>query len=257
MAIPATVALVLRQQELRGRAAPATTLAFEPTSVSKNVGETFTLTITINTGSNSVSGAELHIQYDSSKLTAISIDIASSPFLPRVLVDGSVSSGFAFITLGSNPSEPKRGTGTLATITFRAAAQTGGAPTLVRFTTETRVAGTGEAGDVLASQPAPASVTINVPSPTATPTPTPSPTPATSTQTPTPTPRGGVGGVTTPTPRGNIGIGKTGPTVPPASVQKGGPTIAPIPVTAEVGPTTILTLGGIALFLLGAVLLAL
>lgn len=227
----------------------------------KTVGDTFTYTIKIDTGANSISGTELHIQYDQTKLQGVDIDIAPTPFLPNVLVPGTIQNGFAFITLGSAPADPKKGQGTLATVTFRALSSTGGAPTSIRFTTDTRVAGINEATNVLANQPAPAFVTVNpvtspAPSPTRTPTPTPAPS-----STPTPTKAGGVGGggggVLTPTPTKNIGIGKTGPTATPTSVAKGGPTAAPIPVTAEVGPTTILTLSGAALFLFGAVLLLL
>lgn len=222
------------------------------------MGETFTLNATINTGSNSISGAELHIQYDAQKLQAISIDNASAAFLPLVLVDGSASGGFAFITLGSQPSQPKKGAGTLATLIFKALASTGGAETLVKFTSDTRIAGTGEIGNVLASQPAPAAITINTPAPTGTPTPT-----VPGGATPTPTSAGG-GGNTTPTPTrtGNVGIGRTAPTATPIAVatvppvQKGGPvqsqpTTPPIPVTAELTPTIVLTIGGVILFIAG------
>ena len=260
--IPVSVYLALRGQETRGSAAPATTLAFDPAStqsspMGKTVGDTFTLTIKIDTGVNSISGTELHIQYDQTKLTGVDIDIAATPFLPSVLVPGTIQNGFAFITLGSSPTDPKKGQGTLATITFRALASTGGAPTSIRFTTDTRVAGINEATNVLANQPAPAFVTVNpvtspAPSPTRTPTPTSAPAP---TSTPTPTKAGG--GTTptkTPTPTGNIGIGKTNPTATPIVKE---PTAPPIPVTADVGPTTILTLSGVALFLFGAALLLL
>lgn len=274
---------MLEQQELRSQAVPATTLTFDPNEATKTVGETFTLSVTINTGSNSVSGAELHIQYDSSKLTAVSIDIADEPFLPLVLVDGTAAGGFAFITLGSQPDKPKKGTGTLATITFRATASTGGAPTLVKFTTDTRIAGTGEIGNVLASQPAPASITINTAGPSPTPTTADTCVPsdcslcaqgAVCKQVPdvvvkqcscqfptTPTPKGGGGvgggGALTPTPTGRVGIGRTAPTATPTLIAKGGtptgaqPTAGPIPETADIAPTTILTVGGAVLFLIG------
>ncbi|MBI2036471.1 hypothetical protein HYT17_02485 [Candidatus Microgenomates bacterium] len=259
LAIPASLYLVFRQQELRGRAAPATTLAFDPQSVSKSVGESFTLTVNINTGGNSVSGAELHVQYEAGKLEAIGIDIASEPFLPVVLVNGTVNSGFAFITLGSQPNLPKTGTGKLATVTFRALASTGGGPTLVRFTTDTKVAGTGEVGNVLASQPAPASVTIGVPGPTATPTPTPSPTP-TAAPTPTPTPRSGGGGggiiivTPTPTPKPTATLSAT-PTPAQVIVITPPPPAPVIPVTADITPTAVLTVSGLVLFFIGALAL--
>lgn len=257
VAIPASVYLVLQQQEIRGRAEPATTLAFDPPELRKTVGETFTLNVNIDTGSNFVSGAELHIQYDTTKLTAIGIDIAGSPFLPRVLVQGSAQGGFAFITLGSQPSDPKRGTGTLATVTFRATASTAGAPTFVRFTDDTAVAGTREAGDVLASRPAAASVIIGpatTPIPTSSPTPTPTPTAGAGG--PTPTPRGIGAALPTPTTT-RIATSAAVPTAIPTPFTKGPitplPTTAAVPVTAEVGPTTVLTIGGVLLFVAGVV----
>lgn len=259
LAIPASLYLVFRQQELRGRAAPATTLVFDPQSVSKSVGESFTLTVNINTGGNSVSGAELHVQYETSKLEAVGIDIASEPFLPVVLVNGTVNSGFAFISLGSQPNTPKTGTGKLATITFRALASTGGGPTLVRFTTDTKVAGTGEIGNVLASQPPPASITIGVVGPTATPTPTPTIAP-TSTPIPTPTPRTGGGGgggvILTPTPTATPSATPTATPTPTKVVVITPPPPAPtIPVTADLTPTAVLTVSGLVLFFIGALAL--
>lgn len=246
VATPASVYLVLREQEIRSQAQPATTVAFDPQStqvqpIKKTVGETFTLNITIDTGSNNVSGAELHIQYDSAKLTALGISIASNPFLPSVLADGTVvPPGFAFITLGTPPSAPKQGKGVLATVTFRAASPTEGTITQVKFTTDTRVVGTSEAGNLLVSQPAPAFVAIN---------------PVSSPPTPTPTSTQPIGGPSIS--QGNLGIGAT---IPTTTIQpKGGPittqpkvaTTAPIPTTAELGPTAILSIAGMILFVAG------
>ena len=260
LAIPATSYLVFREQELLGRAAPATVLSFDPPETSKTVGDTFTLNVNIDTGSNSITGAELHIQYDQQKLQGISIANASPPFLPVVAVDGSTGSGFAFINL-SQPTQPKKGAGRLATITFKAIGATGGGATFVKFTGDSRVAGIGEIGNVLVSAPADAAITINAPAQAATPTPVPSPT-----VTPSPTPTG-VASQTSPTPTvraGNIGIGTTSParaatpvviaTVAPG--QKGGlpvvqPTTPSIPVTADIGPTTVLAIGGALLFVAG------
>lgn len=258
-AIPVTTYLVFRQQELRSRATPATTLAFDPPSIDKTVGDTFTINVTINTGTNSVTGAELHIQYDTSKLKAVNIRAADNAFLPITLVDGTVGNGLALITLGSQPTLPKTGTGVLATVTFQALAPTAGAKTLISFTGETRVAGltggTIEASNVLATQPAPASVGISAQT---TPTPTPSSTPTPSAaRSPTPSPTRGAGGGATPTPTkvgGNIGIGSSKPTGTPTIIAKATPTTAKIPVTGATDATTILTVGGVVLFGLGVAL---
>ena len=259
-AIPATSYLVFRQQELRSQAVPATTLSFDPSDTSKTVGETFTLDININTGTNSISGAELHVQYDQKKLEVVSIDNAS--FLPLVLVDGSAGGGFAFITLGSQPSTPKKGTGLLATVTFKAIGSTDGATTQVKFTSDTRIAGTGEIGNVLSTQPAPALIKIDPKAVAGSPTPTAVPT-ATTAPTPTGTSGGGGGGGgggrATPTPVGSVGVGRSGvsaatPTIRaalPTTVVTAQPTAAAIPVTADFAPTAVMTVGGIILTAVG------
>jgi hypothetical protein len=264
VAIPATSYLVFRQQELRSNAVAATSLSFDPITTSKTVGEAFTLNVAINTATNSVSGAELHISYDTSKLQAVSIDSADPAFLPLVLVQGSVGGGFAFITLGSQPTTPKQGSGNLATITFKAIQSTGGAPTLVKFTTDTRVAGTGEIGNVLATQPQSAQITINDIAPTGVATPTPTSIP---TGVPTPTHAAGTGGggggvaTPTPTPTRNVGIGVTTAFATPTlqvgiGVASSTPVLVkttanPIPVTADIAPTAILTGVGAMLFIAG------
>lgn len=298
LAIPASVYVVLQQQKLESQAEPATILSFDPPSsesqpIRKTVEDTFTLNININTATNSVSGAELHIQYDPLKLQAVSFDIASVPLLPVVSIDGSASGGFAFIQLLSPPSQVKKGTGSLATLTLKALASTDGAPTLVRFTTNTRIAGTTgqitEPGNILASQPQPAVIVVNAQGPSATPTISDSCIPSNCTvcaigavckqvpdvsskkcecqfpTTPSPISSGsGFGAVGTPKPTVNVGIGGTVPTTKP-SVATASPTLkvsqitpastsaAQIPVTGNFAPTTILTIGGAILTLVGVV----
>jgi hypothetical protein len=256
--IAGTVYVALQQQEIRGRAAPATTLSFDPAELTKGVNDTFTLNINIDTGSNSVTGAELHIQYDNTKLNATSIDVPQNGFLPIVLVDGTAQGGFAFITVGSSPSDPKKGAGTVATITFKALQVTGAAPTQVRFTTDTRVAGIGEGSiNVLAGQPAPAAVIISATALTSTPTPT------TRAFVPSPTSSGGVGGIAlTPSPTRSATISASPTATVSATPTKiasisASPTLLPtsgtIPVTGDIGSTMLMLLSGAAFLLFGAI----
>lgn len=194
-AIPVTVLVVRQRQEIRKRAAPATTLSFSPASVTKRPGETFTLDVRIDTGENTVSAAELVILVDPTKLKPKAITAGS--FLPVVLVAAAVTDSRATITLGSPPTAPKEGTGTLATVTFEVVGESGTAA--IRFAQETQVAGIGEQGNVLVGA-TPATVTISASLPSPTPTPiviTPSPTPTgqvTPSETPTPTPTDTSGG---------------------------------------------------------------
>lgn len=56
--------LVRQRQELRSKAAPATTLKVSPASQSKLPGQTVTFTVLMNTGSNSISGVDLNLTYN-------------------------------------------------------------------------------------------------------------------------------------------------------------------------------------------------
>lgn len=192
LSIPVTIFLVLQSQELRKKAAPATVISVQPSAVSKQLNDTFSVAVAINTGDNTVSAAELIITFDSSILEAHSL--SAGDFLTVVLVPGAVTATTATITLGSPPATPKKGSGTLATVSFKAKGVAGS--TQIGFGSGTRVAGIGEQGDVLVGK-TPGTVVIaeeSAPSATPTPIPTPTPTPPTSppdpddTPTPTPTP---------------------------------------------------------------------
>lgn len=137
---------VQEPQELRRRAAPATTLSFSPSSVSVRPGDTFALAVRVDTGDNTISAADIRLSFDQTKLAAE--EMVASDFLPVVLVAGSTSPGKATIVLGSQPTSPKKGSGTLATVKFRATALPT-TNTTVNFADGTQVAGLGEQGNVL------------------------------------------------------------------------------------------------------------
>ena len=142
IAIPITVYLVGKQQETRSKAAPATTLTFIPTVVTKQVGEQFSISVQMNTGANNVAAAELHILFDATVLEALSI--TSSNFAPKIAASGVVSPGSASITVAAeNTTTPINGTGTIAVIQFRGKAPTA-IPSLIKFDTTTFVSGLGE-----------------------------------------------------------------------------------------------------------------
>lgn len=175
VSIPVTVYIVQQRQELRKKAAPATVLSIRPGTMTKAPDETFSVTVEIDTGENTVSAAEIVVFFDGNMLEAEAIN--AGDFLSTVLVAGSVTATTATITLGSPPTAPKRGSGTLATVSFVAKGATG--TSQISFGAGTRVAGIGEQGDVLVGK-TPGTVTIAQESdPTATPTPTPTPTPST------------------------------------------------------------------------------
>lgn len=225
-AIGVTLYLVKQSQENRSKAAPATTLTFSPSSATAQVGDTFTLDILINTGDNTVSAAELHVNYDQTIFEGK--EIAPGTFLTTELVHGAIGQGNASITLGSPPTSPQKGNGKLASLKLKAIKATTTA-SKVTFDGSTQVAGIGEAGDVLVSKRE-TSITVSggtqitytptvTPSPTGvnstgTPTITPSPTSYPSNSSPTPT--------ATPSPTRAPGVG--GPT--------SSPTLTPTPTTS-------------------------
>jgi len=56
--------LVSKNQDIREKAAPSTSLSFFPTVVTKNPGQTFNLTINADTGENKITGIDIEISYD-------------------------------------------------------------------------------------------------------------------------------------------------------------------------------------------------
>lgn len=186
VAIPVTLFLVQKQQELRTRAEPATTITFDPTTTTVGINDTFNLNVVLNTGPNSVSTAEIHLTFDPAKLEATRI-VAGS-FMPHAIVESTPdnTAGRAFIavdTLGAGAGTSdvpftKQSTGPqpVAVITFKAKAETGTAPTQIGFSQETKAfgetSGTLEPTSVIitSSLSNTARVTIGAAGPTPTPT---------------------------------------------------------------------------------------
>lgn len=170
-AIPATIMLVNQKQEVRKKAAPATTLAITPASLAKKVGDTFSMEVVIDTGENQVVAVELHVTFDPSKLEAQTIN--NGTLFSNILASGSVESGAASMTIGAaNSKEPVRGTGTVAVILFTAIAKTD-SPTAVKLASNTFVGGLGEGSVNILVGTTPATVTITETLVQSTPTPTP------------------------------------------------------------------------------------
>lgn len=158
IAIPATVFLVGQQQEVRKKAAPATTLAFSPATVNKKVGEMFSLEVTIDTGENQVVAAELHVVYDPVKLEAQTI--TNSTLFPNILTSGTVERGAASITVGAaSATKPITSTGTIAVVRFKTLEKTD-APATVRLAPNTFVGGIGEGATNVLVGTTPATITI-------------------------------------------------------------------------------------------------
>ncbi len=188
LAIPASVFLVAQRQELRKRAAPATTLSIVPATLTKAPGDVFTMEVKIDTGVNQVIATEISLTFDPEKLEAQSITNGS--LFPNILTSGLVDRGVTSISVGAASSaQPVTGTGTAAVVRFKALAGTGDTPATIRFGPNTFVGGLGESGKNILIGSNPSRVTISG-SATAT-TGSTSTATASATLTPTPTPAGG------------------------------------------------------------------
>jgi len=167
-AIPLTVYLLEKRQELRTGAVASTVLSF-PTGVDKRVGDSFAVDIQIDTGENRVSGADLEITFDPNVLECLSLSPGNFLVNPNAWYeDIDNDSGRIVYTLGSFDS--RRGSGVFASIDFRAK-NVGTSP--LRFGAGTSVAGIGE--DEALQETVSGTVIVSEGGVTPTPTPTPPP----------------------------------------------------------------------------------
>lgn len=158
LAIPASVFLTMRNQELRKKAAPATTLTLTPTALTKAVGEEFTLEVRMDTGGNQIVAVDLKLAFDATKLEAEWIH--NGTMFPNILSSGVVGTGTISMALGAtNTTTPITGTGTVATIKFKALAATT-APVAVRFGTDTFVGALNEGSTNALTSTIPSTITI-------------------------------------------------------------------------------------------------
>jgi hypothetical protein len=160
IAIPVTVFFVKNQQDIRSKAAPATTLSLTPATLAKKIDDTFTLDVTIETGSNQVFVTDLHLGYDPTKLEAVSI--TNGPLFPNIIISGKIDpTGKISIMLGSeNQTSPVTGTGIAAIVKFKAIG-TATSPTIVQFIAPDTFAGAkGEGATNVIMGTVPAKITI-------------------------------------------------------------------------------------------------
>ena len=156
--LPAAIYFVGQNQEIRNKAAPATTLSIIPAISSKKTDDVFSVEITIDTGENQVVAAELHLSYDPTKLEAQTI--TNGPLFPNILASGTIESGLASITVGAaDAKQPVKGTNTVAIVKFKAIAKTD-SPTAIKLGSNTFVGGLGEGAVNVLVGTTPATVTI-------------------------------------------------------------------------------------------------
>jgi len=191
ISVPILVFFVGQRQELRNKAAPATTLSITPNIASAAVGDTIIWKILINTGENRVASVKVSLIFDQTKFEAQSV--TNSTLAPRILNQGTVGVGTATITVAAeSTAKPINGQGEIAILRLKALSGST-TPITVQFAPDTFVAGIGEetVNVLTSSQPGSISITggsdLTV-APTIFVTPTIIATPTLTISSPTPTP---------------------------------------------------------------------
>lgn len=98
-------------------AVSAATLLFDPATTTTTAGQTINVKVNISTGTDEVRSADAFVSYDSNLLEAQSV--SSGTFFETVFKD--IKSTRVYVAgLESNVASTKKGSGTIATITFKA-----------------------------------------------------------------------------------------------------------------------------------------
>lgn len=243
--IGAGVYLIRQNSNFKEKAAPASSLELSPSKTNPIVDETFTVSANINTSSNQVYGAELHLSFDETKVEAQGAAISTFFTSPKSIgpsIDNNNGTLTYTVYLDPN-STPVQGQGTVAVFTFKAKSS---GNTTISLTSETAVTASGETGVNVLTGTIPAVVTIQ--SIQATPTVTPTltggvtstPTPTTRlTTTVTPSLTGLVTATVTPT-TATGGIASTNTPTPTGFASTSNPTSQPkLPDSGFALPTTL------------------
>lgn len=107
----------------------AANLKFDKSSVSANIGDTFQVSVVVDAGSEEVYSTDAYIQYDKGILEVSSV--AEGTFFPTIFNDTSTPSQLYVAGIVDDPATSKTGSGTVATVTFKALSA--GSTTLTYF----------------------------------------------------------------------------------------------------------------------------
>jgi hypothetical protein len=129
-----------------------TTLSFSPSTITKIVGNTFSVNIDINTGTNSVQAMDLAFTFNKStvQVTGISMGGLMTNFTEIVKTIDNTN-GKVTYSLGAKPgtSAVVKGSGTVAVVSFKALSA--GSSTQAFVTSSVVIAAQGETGNVFKS----------------------------------------------------------------------------------------------------------
>ncbi|MFC1625943.1 cohesin domain-containing protein [Patescibacteria group bacterium] len=224
--IAAGVILVRRNQDIREKAAPASTIAIAPSSQVKNPGQSVSFSVKIDTGTNQVTGVNVQLKFDPSALQLTEVTPTSALLDFSNLVDNTTDNSLgkvSFVAFTLDDSQAVSGNINILNVkgTVPASAQSGSYS--IGFDPTTTASAGGESSNVLvAMTPGKLDVSLS----------------GTSTATPVPT-------LATPTPGFLL-------TATPSATSTPAP---PIPETGASLPT-ILSAGMGVLLVVGALLLA-
>jgi len=99
------------------QAAEAAYFKFDKSSISVSAGDTFDIAVIVDAGTDQVQSADIYVTYDSTALTAQSV--TPGTYFPSVLK--TIASGQVYIAgIPQQQNQPVTGTGTVATINFKA-----------------------------------------------------------------------------------------------------------------------------------------
>lgn len=260
--IVAGILLVKNNQDIRERAAPATSLSIKPTTQTKDKMQDFNLQVVMDTGVNKVTGLDLDITFDPNAFSVTSItkgaDVANFSQEIRNNIDNTMGKiTYSAFTLDS--AKAVTGSNIIVLNILGKVKDTATAQTYkFQFSQTTAVSGSGEGQNVL-TLASPANVTVRAAAgetpgmtstpmtsgtvkPTATPMKTKTPTPmAQATPTKTPTPLAQVTATPSPTPT-MAALATESPTPTQTAV--------PIPETGVLSATlTVVGIGIVAIFI--------
>lgn len=232
--------LVKKSQNIREKAAPASTLSILPATKTVSVGETFDLSVRLDTRQNAATAVDIYIQYDPNSLSLI--DFSNTSIMPQILFSPKIDNtlGQARAVYATSPGETFQGQGDVATLKFKALAS---GSAIVSFGPETKASGVDETTNIIVAMN-PSQLTILDATFASVPTPTPGSEPLSPPSSSIITGKNGTGGTSDTLP--------ATPTATPTLSQT--PTASPsaqLPVAGMSTPTFVAALGGLAMTALG------
>ena len=192
ISIPLTLSIVAKPQDNRSHASSSTTLLFLPVSsvdapITKNVGDTFSVDMMLDPGTNLATFVKYQVNYDPTKVQLVSANPVTLNSVIFSSVEGPVQSSGSIaqsVSIGSDPTKAISQITKVVSLNFQAIGPTNGTPTTISYGTASQVLSAGpsdQASQNVLATTIPATIVINgtantTPSPSSAPILTPQPT---------------------------------------------------------------------------------